>query len=121
MRIGQVAEQSGYSISTLRYYESLGLIPEPSRVSGQRDYDAQIFETLAVIRAAQRAGFSLDEIRQLIDNIGADVSPSAVWHELASVRSAQIERQINDLQQQQAYLQQGMDCQCETLRDCPLL
>ncbi|MEO1442094.1 MAG: MerR family transcriptional regulator, partial [Chloroflexota bacterium] len=56
VRIGEVARQSGVSASTLRYYEGIGLIPAPVRVSGQRRYNADIFRVLRTIQAAQRAG-----------------------------------------------------------------
>ncbi len=122
MKIGEVAARSGYAISTLRYYESLGLIPEPSRQSGQRDYDERIFETLALIRAAQRAGFSLNEIHQLTQGIQSeDAPPSQKWRRLAELRFEQINAQIQQLEQQRQHLQAGMDCRCESLSECALL
>ena len=55
--------------STLRYYESIGLLPAPQRVSGRRRYDAGVLQRLEIIRTAQQAGFTLAELRVLFDDI----------------------------------------------------
>src|SRR5687767_619874 len=68
MRIGEVAQRAGVRTSLIRYYEEVGLLPEPLRVSGQRRYDETVLRRLAVIDVAQRAGMSLDEIRLLIEH-----------------------------------------------------
>ena len=56
MRIGEVARRAGVRSSRIRYYESIGLLPEPERVSGQRVYDEGVLKRLAVIDVSQRAG-----------------------------------------------------------------
>jgi DNA-binding transcriptional MerR regulator len=67
LKIGEVAAQSGVSIDTLRYYERLGLLPKPARTgSGYRLYEARVVDRLAFIRRAQSFGFTLDEIKQLL-------------------------------------------------------
>ena len=68
MRIGEVAARAGVRVSLIRYYEDVGLLPEPERVSGQRRYDQSVLRRLAVIDVAQRAGLSLDEIRELVEH-----------------------------------------------------
>src|SRR5919199_933661 len=68
MRIGEVAERAGVRVSLIRYYEEIGLLPEPARVSGQRRYDETVLRRLAVIDVAQRAGLTLDEIKDLVDH-----------------------------------------------------
>ena len=67
MNIGQVAKQSGLSAKTIRYYESIALIPAPTRqANGYRAYSAAALSTLQFLRQARQFGFSLDECRQLI-------------------------------------------------------
>lgn len=67
MRIGELAEQLGVNTKTIRYYERIGLLPEPERrPSGYRTYDAGDAERLAFVRSAQRFGLKLDEIREVI-------------------------------------------------------
>src|SRR3954453_18726501 len=68
MRIGEVASRAGIRVSQIRYYEDIGLLPAPDRVSGQRRYDARVLRRLAVIDVAQRAGLSLSEIRELLQH-----------------------------------------------------
>ncbi len=67
MRIGALAELSGLSAQTIRYYESIDLLPEPDRTSsGYRDYAADIAERLRFIRDAQACGLTLDEVQTLL-------------------------------------------------------
>lgn len=67
MRIGEVADQLGLNPKTIRYYESIGLLPEPERTpSGYRDYDERTGELLTFIKTAQRLGISLGEIREIL-------------------------------------------------------
>lgn len=67
MRIGELADQLGLNPKTIRYYESIGLLPEPKRTSsGYRDYDERAGELLTFIKTAQRLGISLDEIREIL-------------------------------------------------------
>jgi len=73
LRIAEVAAGSGLSIDTLRYYERLGLVPQPARTgSGYRLYEARIVDRLAFIKRAQRFGFTLDEIKQMLSLETAD-------------------------------------------------
>jgi MerR family transcriptional regulator, redox-sensitive transcriptional activator SoxR len=64
--IGEVARRAGIRPSAIRYYESIGLLPEPERISGRRRYPTKIVRTLSIISAAQRAGLSLDDVGELL-------------------------------------------------------
>src|ERR1700759_3802696 len=67
MRIGELAERSGLTASRIRFYEASGLISAVQRTAnGYRDYPPEVASTLAIIDSAQRAGFSLDQIRHLL-------------------------------------------------------
>ena len=66
LAIGEVADRVGMSTSRIRYYERRGLLPEPGRVAGKRRYTEDVFRRLAIIDAAQRVGFTLEEIRDLL-------------------------------------------------------
>ena len=67
MRIGEVAERCGVNTTTIRYYETAGLLPEPDRTpSGYRDYDDATVARLGFIRAAQTIGLHLGEIREVL-------------------------------------------------------
>lgn len=67
MRIGELAARLGLNTRTIRYYESIALLPEPERTaSGYRTYDEADVERLAFIKSAQRLGLALDEIREVL-------------------------------------------------------
>jgi MerR family redox-sensitive transcriptional activator SoxR len=66
LAIGEVARRAGMSASRIRYYEARGLLPAPERAAGQRRYGEEVFRRLAIIDAAQRVGFTLEEIHDLL-------------------------------------------------------
>jgi DNA-binding transcriptional MerR regulator len=66
LSIGEVAARAGMTPSRIRYYEQRGLLPMPERTAGQRRYTADVFRRLSIIDAAQRVGFTLDEIQDLL-------------------------------------------------------
>lgn len=66
MKIGELAGAAGVSTKTIRYYESIGVLPAPPRTgSGYRDYDDTFIDRLAFIRTAQRLGVTLDEVKEI--------------------------------------------------------
>ncbi len=67
MRIGELGERLGVNTKTIRYYESIGLVPEPERTSsGYRIYSEADVERLVFIKSAQRLGLALDEVREIL-------------------------------------------------------
>ena len=76
LKIGEVAKLSGIGIEALRFYERSGVLESPLRMeSGYRLYDAGVLERLAFIKQAQALGFSLDEVKRIIDDARAGTSP----------------------------------------------
>ena len=119
--IGEVARQAGLRPSAIRYYESAGLLPAPGRVSGWRRYDQTVLTRLAVIELAQRAGFTLAEIRTLLRGFSPNVPPSARWHALARQKVPELEAVIARARAMKRLLEAGLDCGCLRLEDCALL
>ena len=67
MRIGELGEKADVSTKAIRYYEDIGILPEPERTaSGYRDYDEPALERLRFIKAAQAVGFTLGEIKEVL-------------------------------------------------------
>jgi DNA-binding transcriptional MerR regulator len=67
VKIGELAKRSGLAASTIRFYESKGLLkPVPRQINGYREYAPEALLLLGIITGAQQAGFSLDEIRQVL-------------------------------------------------------
>jgi MerR family transcriptional regulator, redox-sensitive transcriptional activator SoxR len=118
MRIGEVARRAGVRVSLIRYYEEIGVLPEPPRVSGQRRYDDSVLRRLAVIDVAQRAGLSLDEIRELVEH-GNDPMPTRL-RELAERRLPEIDALIDRAQRVRTWLQTATGCDCQRIDDCAL-
>ena len=118
MRIGEVARRGGVRASLIRYYEDIGLLPEPERVSGQRRYDETVLRRLAVIDVAQRAGLSLDEIRELVDH--GDDPMSERLREVAERRLPEIDALIERAGRVRAWLADATQCGCRSLDDCAL-
>ena len=118
MRIGEVAQRAGVKTSLLRYYEDVGLLPEPERVSGQRRYDQTVLRRLAVIDVAQRAGMSLDEIRLLVQHGNEPLSGQL--RELAARKLPEIDTLIERAQRVRAWLDTATGCNCQSIDDCAL-
>jgi MerR family transcriptional regulator, redox-sensitive transcriptional activator SoxR len=88
LTIGEVARRAELRPSAIRYYEKLGLLPEPPRQSGQLRYDPRILERLAIVRFAKFVGFKVGEIRLLLDG-SPDRPPPQRWREMAETRVGQ--------------------------------
>jgi MerR family mercuric resistance operon transcriptional regulator len=95
LTIGRLARAAGVNVETIRYYQRVGLIEEPSKpAEGFRRYPPEAWARIVFIKRAQRLGFNLDEIRELLelgDGHCADVRSRA------EEKRAQIEAQIGDL------------------------
>lgn len=98
MQIGQLGRRAGVAVKTIRYYEQIGLLPEPARTaSGYRDYADEAVDRLRFIRDAQAAGLSLTEIASIVDM--RDRGDQTCGHviELLDTHLAVIDRQIAQL------------------------
>jgi MerR family transcriptional regulator, redox-sensitive transcriptional activator SoxR len=119
MRIGEVAARSGVNSSAIRYYESVGVLPEPERVAGRRRYDEGVLRALSAIETAQRAGFSLEEIRPLLRAAETE-SAAAKLRELATRKLADVEALIAEGEAMRTWLRAAQSCECPTLDVCAL-
>lgn len=98
MRIGETADRSGVTTKTLRYYETVRLLPEPDRTpGGYRDYPESILDRLRFIRAAQAVGLTLGEIRGVIAFRDAGRPPCSHVLELIEDRAADLDSRIVEL------------------------
>lgn len=118
MTIGDVARQTGLNPSAIRYYERLGLLPEPDRVGGQRRYDREILTRLAVIRMAQEAGLSLEEVGTLLTGYPEGTPAWERWADLARRKLPEVDALIARLQAVRATLEESLRCGCPTLDAC---
>ena len=115
MSIGEVARASGFTTSALRYYEEIGLLPAPARVSGRRSYHADVVDRLRVIAL----DFPLEEIRALLDGFPAATPASERWRATAQAQIAQLEARAADIERMLGLLRHLVtDCQCADLASC---
>lgn len=118
LTITQVAQQAGVAASTVRYYESIGLLPEPARVSGRRRYEPDVLQKLEIIRTAQQAGFTLTELRTLFDEVLGSSAPAARWHELVQRKQREVNRLLLNVTSMKLLLEDIMGCDDAALADC---
>ena len=120
LRSGQVAEAAGVNLQTLRYYERRGLLAEPERtLGGHRVYPAETVTVLRVIKAAQRLGFSLREVAELID-VGTHRhgrQPESLQSR-AEQKLAEVDARIADLMVIRETLQAALAAGCDDLIAC---
>ncbi len=99
MKIGEVSQASGISIEALRFYERSGLLGKPMRSqSGYRMYDEGILERLTFIKKAQTLGFSLEEIKKIINDAQSGASPCDDVREIVRRRLKEVEERIKEMQ-----------------------
>ena len=118
LTISEVARQAGIRASAIRYYESVGLLPPPQRVSGQRRYNAEILRRLAFIQAAQAGGFSVAEMQMLFHELDGDSPLSRRWQSLAQRKLAEVDALIHRAQSMKRMLEDGLNCSCPDLEQC---
>lgn len=98
LKIGEVSRRSGVGIEALRFYEKGGLIDRPSRtMSGYRVYGEDVLERLEFIKRAQALGFSLDEIRQIVDDARRGESPCDEVREIVRRRMEELDERLREL------------------------
>jgi MerR family mercuric resistance operon transcriptional regulator len=116
LRGGEVAAAAGVNLQTLRYYERRGLLAEPDRtLGGHRLYLVEAVTSLRVIKAAQRLGFTLEEIVDLIDTGRHHHRPVQGLAAKAETKLAEVEARIRDLQVIADTLHAALDTGCDDL------
>lgn len=121
--IGALSKRTGVKIETIRYYERIGIMPEPPRTEGgQRVYDHGHLSRLAFIRRSRELGFSLDDIRALLKLVdGGDYTCGEV-RDMTVAHIADVRRKIADLRRMERVLK-DMAAKCEggDVPECPIV
>ena len=116
--IGEVARRTGLRASAIRYYEKIGLLPKTERINGQRRYGRDVFNYLAVIDVAKRAGFRVDEIRHLFHGFGKGIPAFRRWQLLAQRKITEMDDLIASARKMKRLLEKADRCKCLDLEDC---
>lgn len=107
MRIGQLSAATGVSAKAIRYYEQIGLLPEPVRTqSGYRNYDERATDRLGFVKASQRAGLTLAEIRTVLEISDEGDAPCGHVSDLIDDKLREIQQRLEALKQTRSELEQ---------------
>jgi DNA-binding transcriptional MerR regulator len=118
LRAGEVADAAGVNRETLRYYERRGLLDAPDRSpGGHRLYDEQAVVTLRVIKAAQRLGFTLNEVADVLQ-AGRPRGRDEGLQARAHAKLREVEDRIRDLNTIRGSLRAAINAGCDDLHDC---
>jgi DNA-binding transcriptional MerR regulator len=118
LRAGELAEAAGVNRETLRYYERRGLLPRPDRSpGGHRLYSQDAVTRLRVIKAAQRLGFTLDEVADLL-RVSRRRGRDSVLQVRAREKVAEVEQRIADLTTIRDNLAAALAMGCDDLHEC---
>ncbi|WP_373231821.1 MerR family transcriptional regulator [Cohnella sp.] len=118
LSIGQLAARAEVNASTLRYYETVGLIPAPERKNGQRRYDERLLDRINFIKVAQQTGFSIQEIAVLLEGFETDDSLTERWEQMAKQKRSELEEKKKQINSMIQILENGLSCKCLTWSEC---
>ncbi|HEY3609313.1 MAG TPA: MerR family DNA-binding transcriptional regulator [Pseudonocardiaceae bacterium] len=116
LTIGELARRAGVTASALRYYEELGLLPEPARISGQRRYPESAARLVAAILLYSDAGFTLAQQKALLAN---SASTPGDRRQLMRRKLVELDEQIARAQAVREAIDHGLRCPHEDVTHCP--
>ncbi len=121
LTVGQVADRSGVAVSALHFYERHGLIRSTRTASNQRRYGRDTLRRVAFIRASQHVGISLAVIREALDRLPSERTPTREdWARLSTAWRTELDARIAQLQALRDDLTECIGCGCLSLRVCHL-
>jgi len=121
LTVGEVARRSGVPVSTIHFYEAKGLIASTRSAGNQRRFSPVVLRYIAVIKVAQRAGISLEEISKALGYYEPNSKlTKKEWRELSSRWRASLDQRISDLINLRDKLDGCIGCGCLSLKECPL-
>lgn len=120
LRPGQVAERAGVAVSTLHYYESVGLITSRRTAGDRREYRRDTLRLIGFIRASQTLGIPLATIKQALDELPHEQPPTKRdWARLARMWRTDLDQRIERLLALRDNLANCIGCGCLSLTACP--
>ena len=123
LTIGKLSAATGVKVPTIRFYEEIGLLPEPRRAANDRRvYDADAVRRLAFIRHARQLGFSVEAIRNLLDLSDNPERPCGEANALAARQLDDVEAKIAQLETLRGELQRMVAATCDgRAADCRVI
>ncbi|GAA3917692.1 redox-sensitive transcriptional activator SoxR [Luteimonas lutimaris] len=119
--VGELSARSCVAVSALHFYESKGLIHSLRTAGNQRRYPRDVLRRVAVIKAAQRLGLPLATIREALDSLPDNRTPTAAdWRRFSAAWRAELDDRIEHLLRLRDQLDGCIGCGCLSLKECPL-
>lgn len=123
--VGQMAEQTGCKVETVRYYEKEGLMPQPPRTEGgHRQYDRNHLKRLYFIRRSRELGFSIEQVRELLQYVDEPDHSCGEVRAMTVKQAREVQGKIDDLKRLQKALN-DMSAKCSSrtfsIEDCPII
>ena len=116
LTIGELAKRTGVATSALRYWEELGVIPAPTRVSGQRRYPSSAVALVGMVLLLQDVGLTLREAKVFVASRSSD---PATWRSLYERKLAELDEHIAYAQAARTAIAHGLACPHSDIADCP--
>ena len=113
MAIGTLATATGVAVSALRYYDEVGLITPSTRIGGKRRFDSDAVGRVNFVRRAQQVGFSLEEIRSVLDDT------AGTWNDVVVDKLAVLRSRRAELDSMIGMLEEVRVCGCRVVAECP--
>lgn len=119
--VGKVAARCGVKVSTLHFYEEKGLISSWRNEGNQRRYQKDVLRRISVIKAAQKVGISLEDIKKAISTLPDNRTPDTQdWEVLAGRWRRDLDARIATLQKLRDSLTGCIGCGCLSMKNCPI-
>lgn len=121
LSVGKVAKRCGIKVSSLHFYESLGLIKSLRNQGNQRRYKRDVLRRISVIKAAQKIGVTLEEIKSAFANLPDERTPTkADWQKLSRSWQQGLNQKIAYLEKLRDSLDGCIGCGCLSMKKCPI-
>lgn len=123
MTRGELSRKTGCNAETIRYYEKIGIMPEPKRsVSGYRQYDAGHERRLGFVMRGRELGFTMEDLKSLLDLIDRRAVSCMEVEKLARAHLQSVRKKISDLKRMESVLSSTVRaCSGKDVPECPLI
>ncbi len=121
--IGAMSKRTGVNIETIRYYEKIGVMPQPDRTAGgRRQYDHDLLKRLSFVKTSRELGFSITEIRALLEMVDRQDFSCAEVHDLTIAHLASVREKIESLRKlEEALAGMAAECSQGDVPECPII
>jgi len=121
LSVGALADRSGLPVSTIHYYDSLGLIWSWRNAGNHRRYDRAMLRRVAIIKVAQKLGLPLAEIQETLEILPKDRTPTARdWTRMSTGWADRLTERIDALTKLRDQMDHCIGCGCLSIKNCPL-